>query len=77
MPNETVPEDGYLKQQKYLGLVNGQRLWTNDDGDYFTWDRMHGEIEWYNRNGYHLGVRDSITGDLIKPAKKGRTINVR
>jgi hypothetical protein len=76
MANESVPPNGYLSKQHYAGLKNNQRLWRSDDGDYFTWDRLHGEIEWYTKNGYHKGVLDAMTGALIGPAIKGRKIDV-
>jgi hypothetical protein len=77
MSNESVPKNSFLNHQRYLGLKNNQRLWQSDDGDYYTWDRLHGEIEWYTKNGYHKGVLDAITGLLTGPAIKGRKINVR
>lgn len=75
--NKTAPEYGFLKNQTYLGHKNGQRLWTNHDRNrYFTWDRLHGEIEVYNKRGRHLGALDSISGVFIKNAVKGRKIDV-
>jgi len=47
------------------------------NGRYFTYDRLHGEIEVFNSRGDHLGVMDSITGQMIKPPVPGRRINVR
>jgi hypothetical protein len=34
------------------------------------------EVEVYNSRGWHLGVMHPITGDWIKPAVKGRKIDV-
>lgn len=42
---------------------------------FFEWDHTHGEIEVYDRNGNHLGAMDPATGELIKPAVKGRDMN--
>lgn len=47
-----------------------------DDDVIYTWDSLHGEIEAYNARGYHLGVIDALTGEPIKPARKGRRIRV-
>lgn len=37
---------------------------------------MHGEIEGYNKRGRHVGVFHAVTGALIKPAVRGRRIDV-
>ncbi|WP_411674891.1 colicin E3/pyocin S6 family cytotoxin [Bacillus velezensis] len=37
---------------------------------------MHGEIEIFNKQGRHLGSAEPIFGELIKPAVKGRKLNV-
>lgn len=42
----------------------------------YTWDGLHGEIEVFNNRGRHLGVLEPVNGMLIKPAQKGRKINV-
>lgn len=60
-----------------LGFKNGNKLWRSLDGDrYYTWDSLHGEIEVFNRRGRHLGAADPATGRVIKPAVKGRSIDV-
>ncbi|WP_373604402.1 colicin E3/pyocin S6 family cytotoxin [Treponema endosymbiont of Eucomonympha sp.] len=51
MANKPVPPNSFLRHQRYLGWKNNQRLWQAADGDYYTWDSLHGEIEWYNKNG--------------------------
>jgi hypothetical protein len=76
MANVSVPKNSFLWKENYLGFKNNQRLWQSADGDYYTWDRLHGEVEWYNKHGYHLGVLDSKTRCLIGPAVKGRKIDV-
>ena len=44
---------------------------------YYEWDHLHNEIEVYDRHGNHLGAMDPVTGEMIKPPKKGRSIDVR
>jgi hypothetical protein len=39
-------------------------------------DGLHGEVEVYDSRGRHLGVAEPIKGQLIKPARRGRTIDV-
>lgn len=43
---------------------------------YYTWDFTHGEIEVFSKKGQHLKVIDAVTGDYLKPAVKGRRINL-
>ena len=37
-------------------------------------DALHGEIEVFTKRGRHLGALHAVTGALIKPAVKGRSI---
>ena len=70
-----VPKSGFVEQLTRLRRSSGSR-WTNQDRTrYFEWDPLHGEFEVYNTNGRHLGAVDP-TGTFIKPAKKGRRIDV-
>ena len=43
---------------------------------YYQWDNLHNEIEVYDRNGRHLGTMCSKKGKMIKPAVKGRKIDI-
>lgn len=55
----------------------GSNRWRSPDGRrLYEWDDLHGEIEGYNKRGKHVGVFHAVTGALIKPAVRGRTINV-
>ncbi len=55
----------------------GEQRWRRPDGDrYYTWDRLHHEIEVFNRRGKHLGAANPDTGVMIKDAKPGRRIDV-
>ncbi len=59
-------------------MVSGRKVWRNEDGTrYYTWDSLHGEIEVFGRNGWHLGALDAVTGRLVKQAERGRKLNVR
>jgi hypothetical protein len=71
------PSPGFLDECEALGLIYGERRWRNRDGTrLYTWDSLHGEIEVFDRRGRHLGAADAVTGVLIKPAVKGRKIDV-
>jgi hypothetical protein len=50
---------------------------TKTDGDrYYEWDFTHGDIEVYNSRGEHLGSMHAVSGEMIKPAVRGRTIDL-
>jgi hypothetical protein len=49
---------------------------SKDKQRYYTWDRLHGEIEAFNSRGRHLGALDAQTGVLIKDPRKDRRIDV-
>ncbi len=44
------------------------------DKEYYKWDKLHNDIEVYDRNGKHLGSKNPTTGEMYKPAKPGREI---
>ena len=71
-----IPRPSFLDSLTYLGYIYGERRWRDVDGFLFTWDSLHGEIEAFNRRGHHRGALDPITGDAIKPPRRGRTIRV-
>jgi len=72
-----LPKPSYLEDMEYLGFVHGARRWRSDCGRrLYTWDEFHGEIEVFSKRGKHLGVIDAISGENIKDAIKGRTIDV-
>jgi len=41
---------------------------------YYTYDRLHGEIEVFDRNGRHLGAMNAQTGAMTKPPVPGRRL---
>ncbi|WP_321969290.1 colicin E3/pyocin S6 family cytotoxin [Paraburkholderia tropica] len=42
---------------------------------FYEWDYTHSDIEVYNKRGEHLGSMDPVTGQIYKPAVRGRTLN--
>jgi hypothetical protein len=70
-----VPNSGFIAKLEYLGQPQGRRRYRNE-GRFYEWDSLHGELEVYNSRGRHLGVVDSTTGEVIKPAIRGRRIGV-
>lgn len=71
-----IPKPSILDNCECLGAFSGEKRWVSKDGSrIYTWDKLHGEIEVFNKRGYHLGVVDQH-GRMIKPAVKGRRIDV-
>jgi len=75
MTRKSIPENSILNNSEYLGFFNGRKRWRSDNGLLYEWDSLYAEIEVYNKRGKHLGVMD-YEGNLIKPAVKGRKIDV-
>lgn len=51
----------------------GRPRWALPGGGFGEFDPSHGgEVEAYDKRGYHTGVLDPNTGDQIKPAEPGR-----
>ena len=72
-----VPEPSVLDDFEAIGAVNGVKRWRSDRGNrLYTWDTLHGEVEVFNKRGKHLGALDPNTGEWIKLAVPGRTIDV-
>lgn len=77
MPGIPKPAPCILDDFTYLGYKHGAQRWSSDRRQrLYTWDNLHGEVEVYNRRGKHLGALDAKTGELIKEAVPGRTIDV-
>lgn len=56
---------------------HGKSRWRNRRGWIYEYDPNHGgELEVYNKRGVHLGTANIMTGELIKPAERGRKIDV-
>ena len=77
MVPKQIPKPSILDECKYIGVRSGQKRWRTLNGKrIYTWDSLHGEIEVFNNRGKHLGVVNPQTGLPIKPAVKGRKIDV-
>jgi RHS repeat-associated protein len=61
----------------WRGLQRWRGSVRRSGNQYFSYDRLHGEIEVFNSRGQHLGAIDPVSGEKISPAVPGRTINVR
>lgn len=72
-----LPDPCFLDNCECLGAFSNQKRWRSPDKErLYTWDHLHGEIEVFNKRGYHLGAIDAVSGTLIKEPVKGRRIDV-
>lgn len=77
MSRKSIPNPCFLDNCTYLGAPHGEKRWRNEKGDrLYTWDYVHGEIEVFDKRGNHLGVLDPKSGVFVKPAVRGRKIDV-
>ncbi len=77
LDRKRIPTPGFLDSREYLGYVEGERRWRSKDRQrLYTWDSLHGEVEVFDRWGYHIGVIDAVTGEATKPLRRGRRIRV-
>jgi hypothetical protein len=75
VPPIPIPHPSFLDGMEYFGVRGGQKVCRSPDYQrYDTWDALHGEIEVLTKRGKHLGALHAVTGALIKPAVKGRSI---
>jgi hypothetical protein len=71
-----IPKPSFLDSCAYLGYLYGDRRWCGPDGFLYTWDGLKCEIKVFNARGDHRGVLEPVNGNVIKPARKGRSIRV-
>jgi len=77
LTRKPLPKPSFLDGMDNLGFVHGDRRWRSKCGRrLYTWDEFHGEVEVFSKRGKHLGVIDVASGENIKDAVKGRTIDV-
>ena len=56
--------------------VDGKKTWKSNDGKrLYQWDSQHGEVEVYNKRGFHLGSAEKENGNIIKDAVHGRRLS--
>ncbi len=77
MTHKILPRPCFMDECIYLKVVGERKVWKSQDGKrFYTWDTLHGEVEVFDKRGYHLGSVDPINGQYIKSAVKGRRLNV-
>jgi hypothetical protein len=75
MGGKSIPKPSILDSCKVVAVQDNRKIYKDpSEPRYYTWDSLHGELEVFNKSGYHLGVACPRTGEMIKPAVKGRRI---
>lgn len=75
MPYIPKPTPCFLDGMEKYKVISGRQTYRTKNR-YFQWDELHGEIEVYDKRGWHLGVLDAESGTYIKDAERGRRISV-
>lgn len=71
-----VPNFGFLIKCDKFKVIDGKQVWRNKVGNrFYTWDSLHGEIETFDKQGFHLGALDP-SGSFKKDPVRGRRLNV-
>lgn len=78
-PPPTLPAFPNAKGVKWKTPVQrgggARKRWKDPDGTIYEWDRQHGTVEVYSRNGRrHLGEYDPDTGEQVKPPDPTRKV---
>jgi len=77
MAPKRPPKPSILDDLEYFGIRQRRKVWRSPDGQrYYTWDSQHGEVEVFDKQGYHLGTLDATEGKPLKPAVKGRRLRI-
>lgn len=75
MGGKPIPKPSILDECEIVGIEKGRKVFKAPNGErYYTWDSLHGEVEVFNKRGKHLGAINPITGEVLKPAIRGRKI---
>lgn len=74
MPYVAKPKPCYMDQFEFYKVIDGSKVYRGN-GRLYSWDELHGEIEVFNKQGWHLGALDAKTGELIKQARKDRRLS--
>ena len=71
------PRPSFVDHLERISRSGAPRWKSQDNRRIYEYDGEHGgELEVYDRRGYHLGTADILTGEVVKPAVRGRRIDV-
>ena len=69
------PNPCFLDGLEFFKVIDGRKVYRRGRLLY-SWDELHGEIEVFDRRGYHMGALDAVTGEQVKPPRKERRLHV-
>ena len=75
MPYQPKPKNGFLNQFEFYKVIDGRKVYRSKDR-FYSWDELHGEVEVFNKTGYHMGSVDAVSGEKKKDAVKGRRLHL-
>ena len=75
LPYIPKPKPSFLDGMEKYKVIDGRQTYRTKR-PLFPVGRTDGEIEAYDKRGWHLGALDAKTGELIKEAERGRRIHV-
>ena len=53
MPYVAKPKPCYMDQFEFYKVIDGRKVYRGN-GRLYSWDELHGEIEVFNKQGWHL-----------------------
>lgn len=71
VPYIPKPKTCFLDDCDKDRIIGGRQTYKKKNR-YYQWDELHGEIEVYNKRGYHMGALDA-DGKFKKEAERGET----
>jgi hypothetical protein len=73
-----IPKPSFLDQLEFFGVREGRKVWADSKRKrFYCWDGQHGEIEVFDKRGWHISVIHSITGELLeKSPEEGRRLKL-
>lgn len=73
MPYVPKPKPCFMDQFEFYKVIDGRKVYRGNRR-YYSWDERHGEIEVFDKRGWHLGALDAVTGEFIKEADNSRRL---
>lgn len=76
MPYKVKPNPCILDNFEFFRVIEGRKVYRHNNF-FYSWDELHGEVEVFNRQGWHLGALDAVTGEKTKKGRKERRLHVQ
>lgn len=70
MPYKIKPTPCILDDFEFYRVFEGRKVYRNNKL-FYSWDELHGEVEVFTRQGWHLGALNAVVVEK-KKVRKGR-----